>query len=140
MLDDGSIVKLCRRHARGEQEGRFLLNEISQVILSYKVLPLFVAEGSSTAKLKKIRSNIYLLNAYEKLSLLKNSVIFIYGHSASISDEHIYNAIKDKNNLLYFSIYDESQLEDIKENLTSFGIKPEEVVFVDSKSVNLKNN
>jgi hypothetical protein len=139
MLDDGSIVKLCRRHARGEQEGRFLLNEISQVILSYKVLPLFVAEGSSTAKLKKIRSNIYLLNAYEKLSLLKDSVIFIYGHSASISDEHIYNAIKDKNNLLYFSIYDESQLEDIKENLTSFGIKPEEVVFVDSKSVNLKN-
>lgn len=56
--------------------------------------PLFISEGSSDKKLRKIRSNYYLNFCYENFIKCKNSVV-IFGHGLDKDyDEHILKALK----------------------------------------------
>lgn len=65
---------------------------ISDQIIRGKKMPLYVAEGTSQAKLKKIKSVDYLRHCYEVLR--ENTAnVFVYGHSADENDAHIYDAI-----------------------------------------------
>ena len=67
---------------------------ITQVRDSFeaKEYPLFVAEGASLDKMKKIESSSYLSYALRKFKNLHGH-LFIYGHSLNDQDEHILNSI-----------------------------------------------
>lgn len=74
-------------------------------IKNRKRLPVYVAEGNSAEKMKKINSVKYLRVCYEKL---KNNggVTFVYGHSANDNDAHIYKAIFESSTQhIYFGLH-----------------------------------
>jgi hypothetical protein len=54
--------------------------------------PLFVSEGRSEQKLSRIRSSVYLQDAYEHLEANKRP-LFIYGFRFGSNDRHIVDAI-----------------------------------------------
>jgi hypothetical protein len=83
--------------ADGEVEKRLMgpsgvIDAIASTITAAKRLPIYVAEGTSTAKMRRINSNQYLSHCYEQLRN-RNGSFFVYGHSAAENDAHIYRAI-----------------------------------------------
>jgi hypothetical protein len=93
-------------------DGVGVVATISEEIRGAKRLPLYVAEGSSKSKMKKINSVEYLRHAYKKIEE-SESVVFIYGHSANETDQHIYEAIfRSKTPHVYIGIHqaDEQKL------------------------------
>lgn len=82
-----------------------VIDAIAQTITSGKRFPLYVAEGTSPAKMERIKANKYLTHCYEKLEA-SSGAFFVFGHSADPNDAHIYSAIfKSKISHLYFCIY-----------------------------------
>lgn len=58
--------------------------------------PLFVAEGESDQKLKKIKHSAYLYHSYKSFSKqmeVKTCCLFIFGHSLAENDQHILQKI-----------------------------------------------
>jgi hypothetical protein len=99
------------RTSTGEVEKRTrapsgVIDAIAETILTEKRLPIYVAEGTSDAKLSKINSIPYLKHCYDTLRASRGS-FFVYGSSARrASDEHIYRALfKSRIDHLYFSIH-----------------------------------
>jgi hypothetical protein len=95
---------------------------ISEEIRGAKRLPLYVAEGSSHSKLKKINSVEYLRYAYRKLEENENTV-FIYGHSANKTGQHIYEAIfRSKAPNVYIGIHqaDEQKLRAMRAQILKY--------------------
>lgn len=85
--------------------GSGVIDAIAQTIVNQKRFPLYVAEGTSSAKMNRIKASDYLSHCYEKLGESTGS-FFVFGHSADPNDAHIYNAIfKSKIAHLYFCIY-----------------------------------
>jgi Domain of unknown function (DUF4917) len=72
--------------------GNGVIATITDTIANKKLLPLYVAEGSSKAKMRKINSVAYLRHCYVKLRE-NTASIFVFGHSADDNDAHIYDAI-----------------------------------------------
>jgi len=70
-----------------------------------KEYPLFVAEGFSTDKMKKIESSSYLSQAYRKFKNIEGH-LFLFGHSLGEQDDHILHAIThaERLNLSYLCI------------------------------------
>lgn len=67
--------------------------------------PLFVAEGTSTEKLQRIRHSDYLAKAYRSFCEIKGA-LFVYGHSLAANDEHYLKRIeRGKISHLYVGIY-----------------------------------
>jgi hypothetical protein len=68
-------------------------------------LPLYVAEGTSGQKERKVNSVPYLRHCFDKL-WDTTDVMFVYGHSAAENDAHVYRAIfgVDRPHV-YFGIY-----------------------------------
>jgi Domain of unknown function (DUF4917) len=98
LADDGEIEKRLKS-ARG------LIEAITSTIANERRLPLYVAEGTSIAKLRKINSNKYLTYCSDKLRRATGTC-FVYGHSADPNDLHIYNAIFNSGiEHLYFCIH-----------------------------------
>lgn len=86
-------------------EGNGVIDAISSTIKKGERLPLYVAEGTSEAKLFRIRNNAYLQHCYEHFEANTNT-LFVYGHSADDNDAHILNAIfKSRIERVYFSVY-----------------------------------
>jgi hypothetical protein len=82
-----------------------VIDAIALTITKDKRLPLYVAEGTSPAKLTRIKANDYLSYCYEKLGASTGS-FFVFGHSADPNDAHIYHALFRSNiKHLYFCIY-----------------------------------
>lgn len=82
--------------------------------------PVYVAEGKSAQKLRKINGNDYLRHS---LQVLRENAfpLFIFGHSADDNDAHIYNAIFGSScKALYFGIYKPNE-----ENIRAFDGKLE---------------
>ena len=73
-------------------QGSGVIDAISETVLKEGRLPVYVAEGTSMAKVRRINSVSYLAHCYSKL---QNSTgnIFVYGHSADENDSHIYSAL-----------------------------------------------
>ncbi len=94
----------------GEVEKRLMgpsgvIDAIASTITEGKRLPLYVAEGTSQAKLAKINSVPYLRHCYDQLADREGS-FFIYGHSADQNDAHIYRALfKSEIEHIYFFIH-----------------------------------
>jgi Domain of unknown function (DUF4917) len=61
--------------------------------LSHDLFPLFVAEGSSSEKLDRIRHSDYLAKAYRSFQSI-SYCLFIYGHSLAENDEHYLKLIE----------------------------------------------
>jgi hypothetical protein len=82
-----------------------VIDAIAQTITKDKRLPLYVAEGSSIAKLAHIYAVPYLRHCYETLCG-SSDAFFVYGHSASTNDAHVYDALfKSDVKHLYFCIH-----------------------------------
>ncbi|MBF2759067.1 MAG: DUF4917 family protein [Ectothiorhodospiraceae bacterium AqS1] len=106
-------------------------------------LPIYVAEGLSAQKMEKIKSIRYLEHCYEKLKE-STGVIFIYGHSASENDSHIYDAIfKSKVSQIYFGFYDKKEIKNLDGRLAKYQKEAGSEIpykFFDSKIIELWEN
>jgi hypothetical protein len=79
-----------------------MIDAIAETIDAGERFPVYVAEGTSSAKLDRINSIPYLKHCYQQLRE-STGVCFVYGHSAHESDAHIYNALfKSRIDHLYF--------------------------------------
>jgi hypothetical protein len=82
-----------------------VIDAIAETIARERRIPIYVAEGTSAAKLNRINSTPYLKVCYERLSSSAGP-LFVYGHSAARNDEHIYRALFGaKLDHLYFCIH-----------------------------------
>jgi len=139
-------------NSRGEIEKRLdqgagVIDAISETVLNEGRLPVYVAEGTSTAKVKRINSVSYLSHCFSKLQDLSGN-LFVYGHSADENDRHIYAAIfrsvkaaqaREKNlEHLYFCVYEPSRnLDEIHGRLAKYKASVGSALkftFVDAKS------
>lgn len=69
------------------------LIEQTRDALSRDYFPLFVAEGTSDDKLKRIRHSDYLAKAFRSFQSIQYC-LFIYGHSLAANDEHYLRVIE----------------------------------------------
>jgi hypothetical protein len=82
-----------------------MIDAITETISQGERFPVYVAEGTSLAKVKRINSTPYLKHCYQQLREI-TGVFFVYGSSADESDVHIYNTLfKSRIDHLYFCIY-----------------------------------
>lgn len=120
---------------------RTLEDEINKLKSSFSAhsgsYPLFITEGRSDQKLRKIRSNDYLSFCYEQLKKISGKLV-IYGHSLSEEyDKHIVDAIKENDKIkeLAIGIYPNQSILNINETEASMRRKFErDVVFFNSLS------
>lgn len=102
LFDDGyDLKKFCWERSGGVP----LVTQIKSA-LDTDQYPLFVSEGASIEKLKKIRhSHISLQSALKSISKIGGN-LFIYGHSLADNDDHILNLIpKSKITQIFIGIY-----------------------------------
>ncbi|OWY18096.1 hypothetical protein B6V73_05670 [Thioclava sp. JM3] len=86
-------------------DGDGVIANITHEIANNGRLPLYVAEGTSTSKLRKINSVEYLRHCYHTLQET-TAAVFIFGHSADPNDAHIYHAIfGSKAKHVYFGLF-----------------------------------
>jgi hypothetical protein len=79
------------------------------------VKELFVAEGQSKDKLKRIMHSNYLSRAFRSFASITGA-LFIFGHSMADSDDHIIDLIpKGKIEKLYVGIYGDPESDFNKE-------------------------
>lgn len=107
------------------KHGDGLIATIDDEIIGKKKMPIYVAEGTSISKMKKINSVPYLRHCYQQLKN-NTATLFIYGHSANESDEHIYQAIFDsKTKHVYFGIHrpDDNKIRKIDAQLSKYAKK-----------------
>ncbi|MFT9298325.1 MAG: DUF4917 family protein [Gluconobacter sp.] len=100
LFDDGfGVVK------KAIDGGRGVVDTIADTIINYDELPIYVAEGTSAKKMRKINSVAYLRHCYDKLKR-NDKTMFVFGHSADDNDAHIYRAIfASEARHLYFGVY-----------------------------------
>lgn len=122
--------------------GDGVIATIADTIVRKQRLPLYVAEGTSAQKLRKIHSIDYLRHCYEMLRD-NSSTMFVYGHSADENDAHIYRAIFESGiKRLYFGVFQptEQKLRSLDGQLAkyrhSWGEKTD-YRFYDSESANV---
>ncbi len=98
------LQKLC-----WERGGNVPLIDQIRNALNDGMFPLFVAEGSTEAKLTRIRHSGYLqrsLKSFAEVMRGTESAVFVYGHSLAPNDEHVLRFIeRGKIGKLYVSIY-----------------------------------
>lgn len=81
------------------------LTEQIKTALDENKYPIFVAEGTSTEKLTRIKHNAYLTKAFDSFSRISGA-LFVYGHSLAANDEHFLNLIeKSTLSMLFVGIY-----------------------------------
>jgi hypothetical protein len=121
-------------------ENQTIIDDIATTIRQRRQLPLFVAEGTTTEKLARIRSVPYLAHCYKELSQIKRNP-FIFGHAASANDAHVYDAIcasgLDK---VFICIHDPVRnLTAMRESLARYVERAKKIewLYVDAASANL---
>lgn len=102
--------------------GDGVISNISEEIADRGRLPLYVAEGTTASKLKKIKSVEYLRHCLQTLQD-NTATVFVYGHSADPNDAHIYHAIfNSKAPHVYFGIFkpDEESIKRLDAELAKY--------------------
>jgi hypothetical protein len=85
--------------------GSGVIDAIAETITRDKRLPLYVAEGTSIAKLRHIYAVPYLRHCYDNLRASAGN-FFVYGHSVSDNDAHIYDGLFNSGiEHLYFCVH-----------------------------------
>jgi hypothetical protein len=81
------------------------LTDQIRIALKEGKYPLFVAEGKTEDKLKRIKHNAYLTKAFDSFSRI-GGALFVFGHSLARNDEHFLKLIeKGRVNQLFVSIF-----------------------------------
>jgi Domain of unknown function (DUF4917) len=134
------------RTATGDVEKRLMgakgiIDAIADTIARDKRLPIYVAEGTSVAKLNRINSTPYLRHGYDRLAA-SSGYFFVFGHSAAENDAHIYDALfKSKIKHLYFCIHKPTaKIEQIDGELARYKKRNRsriEYTFVDSQTMHI---
>lgn len=112
---------------------------ITQKYQDKDIYPLVVTEGASQDKLDFIKENDYLQYCYNKLSEI-SGVLFIHGHSLNETDQHIFGAINNNNNItdIYISVHQQTEhFEDKSELAKSIFRENIKLYFYDADSANL---
>ncbi len=130
--------KLEKRLAGAESS---ILAALNESVAVQKRMPLYVAEGTSSAKMAKINSDPYLRHCYDQLSKVSGNV-FIFGHSANQNDEHIYKALFSSDmEMMYFCVYQpNADVDAISAELDRYKRKygrKKRYVLVDSQTANV---
>ena len=102
--------------------GDGVIATIAKTIVEKRRLPIYVAEGTSGQKMRKINSVHYLRHCYDQLRR-NGAAIFVYGHSADENDAHIYRAIfGSEAKHLFFGVYqpDEEKLRHLDGALAKY--------------------
>jgi hypothetical protein len=85
-----------------------LIDQIREALNSGK-FPLFVSEGSSAAKMDRIRHNGYLqrsLRSFAAICRVRDASLFVLGHSLADNDKHVLRQIeRGKISRLYVSFH-----------------------------------
>ena len=119
--------------------GKLIVDAIKESISEGKI-PLIVAEGTSSQKVTKINSVPYLRHCHEQL-YNQAAPLFIFGHSADVKDDHIYEAIfEGKTPEIYFCVHEpKNNLKEIRKRLAKFKeIAPSKKLnFIDSAEVSV---
>jgi hypothetical protein len=117
-----------------------IIEDIALTIRATKRMPLFVAEGSASQKMAKINAVPYLRHSYERLTEIEGSV-FIFGHSASDNDRHVYDAIfKSKINNLFFCVHrPDRNWAPVHERLARYGNRRRniDIIYVDAETAHV---
>lgn len=117
-------------------DGSSALDQIGSYLENYNV-PIFISEGTSDQKIRRIKNNTYLSFAYSKMHEMKNGVI-IYGASLSRQDSHIIEAVQRSSvDKIAYGIYPHDKtavdIETIKASIKQlFQDKKREFFFFDS--------
>lgn len=106
--EKGEVYKKC-----ADSSGN-LLPSITKTIREEKRRSLYVAEGTSQEKLRKIYSVPYLTHCYKQFKkTIENNTLFIFGHSINEKDQHIYDAIGESGvKVLYYCMFDSENLSE----------------------------
>ena len=121
-----------------------LIDQI-RAALDNDFFPLFVSEGESSGKKKKIVHSNYLSRGLRSFASITGS-LFIYGHSLADNDEHILRLIsKGKVEKLFVGLYGNVKSRDNKAMLRRAAElvnkrnnnKPLEIYFYSSESANV---
>jgi hypothetical protein len=117
-----------------------IIREIASIIRERNRLPLFVAEGTTAQKMAKINSVPYLRHCYERLASMDGSV-FIFGHSVSSNDNHIYDAIfRSPVERVFFCVHQpHDDWSFIRERLAPFAERRKtlEIIYVDASTAHV---
>jgi len=98
----GEIIKAV-------DEGDGVIATIGKTIRDKRKMPVYVAEGTSAQKVRKINSVPYLRHCLDQLRQT-TSTLFVYGHSADENDAHIYSAIfTPEVKHLYFGVWEPTE-------------------------------
>ncbi|MBR0911487.1 DUF4917 family protein [Bradyrhizobium japonicum] len=113
------------------------IEAIGRTIAEQKRFPLYVAEGNTESKQRRIHESRYLTLCFQRLKE-SSGCFFVYGSAAADNDAHIYDALfRSKIKHLYFCIYDQSELPSIDGRLSNYQKSNSSKIpytFVDSKS------
>lgn len=94
--------------------GHALIDQI-RAALDHEMYPLFVSKGESDRKLQKIKHSDYLSRSYRSFSGIGGAV-FVYGHSLSENDSHIFRLFgENKVEQVFVSLYGDPDSESNQE-------------------------
>lgn len=82
------------------------ISEQVRMAVSENKLPIFISEGTSEHKLKRITENGYLARAMASLKSIRGN-LFIFGHSIRDEDDHVFDLIirDGKVNNIFISVF-----------------------------------
>ena len=115
--------------------------------ISKDEFPLYVAEGESSNKYRRIKNNPYLndcFNFFNEVLNRKNACLFTHGISFSENDKHIFQVIRDSElEKLFVGIhgdFDSAGNRDIRTRALSYKARPVnsdlEIYFYNTQEVN----
>jgi hypothetical protein len=108
--------------------GTTIIDDIADTIRGKSQLPLIVSEGTASQKIAKIRSVPYLSHCYRSLRE-RGGNLFIFGHSVSESDIHIYDAIcESRLKQVFFCVHEPmDHLDEIREKLARYAERRKDI-------------
>lgn len=141
------LAKLCWERAGNKP----LMDQIRSA-LDEDRYPMFVSEGTSASKMRRINKSAYLskgLRSFASCCDVKGAAMFIIGHSLAGNDDHVLRRIRDgKIGQLYVSIFgdpDSRPNRIVMAKAQSFAHRrhdkvPLEVEFIDAESIQIWNH
>lgn len=124
--------------------GERLIDQIRNAFNDGKY-PLFVAEGESRAKMKRIKHSDYLSRCYRSFAAIGGDLV-VFGHSFSENDDHILKLItRQRTNRLFVSLFGDPDSESnrliVRRSMEFAEQRPQrrplEVIFFDAFSANI---
>lgn len=108
-------------------------------------LPMFITEGTSDHKLKRIKENGYLSRSFSSMKSISDDV-FIFGHSIRDEDNHVFNIMNSNSKLkkVFISLFGDKSSESNKKIIQKidfwrkeYKISKREYLFYNAETANI---